>query len=66
MKQNCDYSNLFIPDAIRIWNSLSQQLIDCSNVELFRDGIPEKLTQLCHAKISIILLMVKFYIIRFC
>ena len=34
------YSNyLFFPDAIRIWNSLPQQLIDCSNVELFRDGI---------------------------
>ena len=32
---NC-YSN---SDAIRIWNSLPQQLIDCSNVELFRDGI---------------------------
>ena len=34
MKQNCDYSNSFIPDAIRIWNSMSQQLIDCSIVRV--------------------------------
>ena len=35
---NC-YRNSFFPDAIRIWNSLPQQLIDCSNTDLFRDGI---------------------------
>ena len=42
---NC-YSNSFFPDAIRIWNSLPQQLIDCSNVELFRDHIYRHYTQL--------------------
>ena len=31
---NC-YRNSFFPDAIRIWNSLPQQLIDCSNTDLF-------------------------------
>ena len=30
------YNNSFFPDAIRIWNSLPQQLIDCSNAELFK------------------------------
>ena len=34
---NC-YSNSFL-DAIKIWNSLPQELIDCSNVDSFRDGI---------------------------
>ena len=33
------YNNSFFPDAIRIWNSLPQQLIDSPNVELFRNGI---------------------------
>ena len=36
---NCYRRNSFFPDAIRIWNSLPQQLIDCSDVNLFRDGI---------------------------
>ena len=58
MKQNCDYSNSFIPDAISIWNSLSQQLIDCFNVELCRDGIHEKFTQLCHAKLVLLVVTV--------
>ena len=35
---NC-YRNSFFPDVIRIWNSLPQQLIDSSNVDLFRDSI---------------------------
>ena len=34
---NC-YRNSFFPDAIRIWNSLPQHIIDCSNTDLFRDG----------------------------
>ena len=42
---NC-YSNSFFPDAIRIWNSLPQQLIDCSNIELFRDHIYRHYIQL--------------------
>ena len=42
---------LLIPDAIRIWKSLPQQLIDCSNVELFRYIIHEKFIQFCHAKL---------------
>ena len=33
------YNNSFFPDAIRIWNSLPQKLIDSPNVELFRYGI---------------------------
>ena len=58
MNQNCDYNNFFIPDVMKIWNSLPQQLIDCFNVELFKDSIHEKFTQQCHAKISNVLLLV--------
>ena len=35
---NC-YSNSFFLDAIKIWNSLPQDLIDCSNIDSFRDNI---------------------------
>ena len=31
--------NSFFPDAIKIWNSLPQDLIDCSNIDSFRDNI---------------------------
>ena len=58
MKQNYNYSNSLIPDAIKIWNLLPQQLIECFNDELFIDGIHKKFTQPCHAKISIVLLLV--------
>ena len=43
----------FIPDAIRTWNSLQQQLIQFSNVELLREGIHEKFTQLYQAKLAL-------------
>ena len=35
---NC-YRNSFFPDAIRIWNTLPQQIIDCSDVDSFRTSI---------------------------
>ena len=53
MIQKYDYSNSFIPDAVRIWKSLQQQLIHCFNVELFRERIHEKFTQLYHAKLAL-------------
>ena len=34
--------------------------IHCFNVELVRDGIHEKFAQLCHAKFSIVLLVVSY------
>ena len=49
---------VFIPDSTRIWNSLPKQLIDCSNVELLRDGIHEKFTQLYQAKLVLLVVTV--------